>query len=97
MDGGLAEGSFLTPTASALSQPEVNLSGLEASHDPEGSVKTCFLFNFAPIMGYLLCVIDCYHSDVTVKILADVKLCIFFQGGWVQPCDYVILRVGMAL
>ena len=32
-----------------------------------------------------------------LKILADVKLCKFFQGGWVQPCDYVILRVGMAL
>ena len=32
-----------------------------------------------------------------LKILVDVKLCIFFQGGWVQPCDYVILRVGMAL
>ena len=52
-----------------LTEPlaEVNLSGLGASHDTEGGLKTCFLFNFAPKMGYLLCVIDHYHSDVTVQ------------------------------
>ena len=56
----------ISDTHSVRTKPEVNLSGLGASHDPEGGVKTCFLFNFAPEMGYLLCVIDRYHSDVTV-------------------------------
>ena len=61
----------ISDTHSVRTKPEVNLSGLGASHDPEGGVKTCFLFNFAPKMGYLLCVIDHYHSDVTV-ILIDL-------------------------
>ena len=43
----------ISDTHSVRTKPEVNLSGLGASHDPEGGVKTCFLFNFAPKMGYL--------------------------------------------
>ena len=57
----------ISDTSSIRTKPEVNLRGLGASHDPEGDVKTCFLFNFAPEMGYLLCVIDRYHSDYIIK------------------------------
>ena len=52
---------------SVRTKPEVNLGGYGASHDPVGGVYTCFLFNLAPKMGYLLWEIDRYHSDVTVQ------------------------------
>ena len=56
---------------SVRTKPEVNLGGYGASHDPVGGVYTCFLFNLAPKMGYLLWEIDRYHSDVTVSPLTD--------------------------
>ena len=51
------------------------MGGYGASHDPVGGVYTCFLFNLAPKMGYLLWEIDRYHSDVTVNKLST-------RGGW---------------
>ena len=56
----------ISETHSVRTKPEVNLGGYGASHDPVGSVYTCFHFNLAPKMGYLLWEIDSYHSDVTV-------------------------------